>query len=98
LESRLVFQFRRGWITVDELKLKIKNLIFHEIEIFRKILCVNDLQENDQIIIRFIDDDVQFYIKQRYKNFNYELILDKLTTEYNSKEYIVMDVIIQLMD
>jgi len=82
----------------EKLKKEIKNIIYHETEILKMILDVEILQGNTQIIIRFIGDDVQYYKKQLYEGFNYELIFDKLMSEYISKEYIVMDVIIQLVE
>jgi len=108
LESRFVFQVRRVggkgrfdftlYLENEKLKKEIKRIIFHEIEILKLILSANGLQGNSQIIIRFIGDDVQYYKKQHYDGFNYDLIFDKLMNEYISNEYIVMDVIIQLMD
>jgi len=102
LESRLVFQVRRIggkgkfdftlYLENEKIKIQVKKLIFHEIEIVKKILGADNLQENDQIIIRFIDDDVQDYFKQLYKCFNYGLIFDKFMNVYISNEKIIIPI------
>jgi len=81
-----------------EIKIKFKSLILNEIDIIKKIINCNELKSNDQIIIRFIDNEQQDYIKQKYMGLNYEKIIDLLIEKYISKEQIVIDVIIQIID
>ena len=81
-----------------EIKLKIKCLISHEIDIMKAIINCENLEQNDQIIIRFIDSEEQSYIKQIYKEFNYDKIFDIYFDKYICKEQIAFDVIIQKID
>ena len=82
----------------EELKVKIKSLIQNEMEIIKANLGIDDLKNNDQIIIRLIEVDLQDYIKQRYEDLNYDIIFEKFINGYISKEQVVMDIIIQIID
>ena len=67
-------------------------------KIIKAILCIDDLKNNDQIIVRLIELDLQDYIKQRYEDLNYDIIFEKFINGYISKEQVVMDIIIQIIN
>ena len=81
-----------------ELNNKIKSLINHEINILKIILGVTSLKNNDKIIIRFIDDDKQFYFKHNIENFHYDRIVSEFKQNFIFQDYIVMDIIIQIKE